>query len=117
MNIPIEQFIPSGAGLIATLAGLAGMWFKFQHKVETLERDRDEYRKDSRDERTELRRQIDAFWEWKDDHDKQSSLIRERFNKDIAHLEGANLVVNEQFKQIVGMLEEIKERMSELERK
>jgi len=106
MSIPIEDFIPSGAGLLATVIGLVGMWFKFQNKVENLER-----------EDSEQGRQLEAIWKWKDTHEKEAAQAREVFNKDISKLEGANLVTTEQFKQILHMLEEIKEKIKKLETK
>ena len=105
MNLPIEQFIPSGAGLLATLAGLAGVWFKVQNKVDNLER------KD-----LEQGRQIEALWKWKDDNEKDASKAREEFSKELFKLEGAHMVTTEQFKQIMQILNEIKDRLSILER-
>lgn len=106
MNLPIEQFIPSGAGLIGTIVGLAGMWFKFQNKVDNLER---------RDE--EQGRQIQNIIDWSHNYEEKAAARRDDINKELAKLEGANLVVNEQFKQIVNMLQEIKERITVLEEK
>lgn len=106
MNLPIESFIPSGAGLLGTLIGLAGIWFKVQNKVENLEK-----------EDSEQGRQINALWMWKDGHEKEAAQNRESINRELFKLEGANMVVNEQFKQILAMLEDIKERISELEKK
>ena len=106
MNLPIEQFIPSGAGLLGTIVGLIGIWFKFQNKVENLERKDDEQGK-----------QILDVVKWSHDHEKEASTIREQLNKDIVKLEGSNLVVNEQFKRILEILEDIKERLTKLENK
>jgi len=102
MNIPIESYIPSGAGLLATIIGLAGMWTKFQGKVERLEEDR-----------TENRRQIDAFWRWKEEHEKLDIDTRENLTRDIARLDAGGLVVNEQLKNIVAILNEIKLQISD----
>lgn len=106
MNIPVEQFIPTGAGLLATIVGLMGVWFKFQEKVERLEEDKQE-----------TRRQIDAFWKWKDEHEKTAMELREKFNREIAALNASMMVTSEQFKQIVSILNEIKDRIQELEKK
>ena len=104
MNLPIEQFIPSGAGLLATIVTLIGMWFKFQNKVENLER------KDNEQEN-----KISDVIKWSHDHEKDAATAREQLSKDIFKLEGANMVVNEQFKQIMAMLQDIKERIEKLE--
>ena len=105
MNIPIEQFVPTGASLIATISGLVGMWFKFMNKVERPE-----------EEKGEMKRQINAFWHWKDDYEKVASSNREKIYHDIARLDAAGLVVNEQLKNIVLILQEIKNEISEFKR-
>jgi DNA repair exonuclease SbcCD nuclease subunit len=106
MNLPIESFIPSGAGLVATIAGLVGMWFKFQSKVERLEEDK-----------TEIKRQIEAVWKWKSDHENTATELREKFNKELAEVRASMLVTNEQFKQILAILSDIKDRIDKLEEK
>lgn len=104
MNIDIEQFIPSGAGLLATIVSLVGMWFKFQNKVERLtETD------------IEQDRQIKAVWKWKEDLERDMFAVRERYNDRMSRMEGSNLVVVEQFKQIMTVLEDIKDRLEKLE--
>lgn len=77
-----------------------------QNKIDRLE-----------DEKSEAKRQIEAIWDWKDEHEKNANDMREKYNRELSRLEGANLVVNEQFKQIMNILEDIKERISELEKK
>lgn len=100
----IEQVVSSSPGLIASIAGFIGMWFKFQNKVERLEEDK-----------IEIRRQNDALWKWKDSHEREVSESRERVQKELSRLEGMNLVVSEQFKQIMSYLQDIKERVVQLE--
>lgn len=100
----LEDLLPSGAGLIGTIISLVAMWSKFQHKVERLE-----------ETDKEQDRQIKAMWDWKDALEKDIYAVREKYNDRMAKIEGANLVVTEQFKQILSILSEIKERISILE--
>jgi seryl-tRNA synthetase len=104
MNLPIEQFIPSGGVLVTGLAGFVTFWFKMQNKVDNLE---------AKDNKQEER--IEDIIKWSHDHEKDAAKAREEFTKELSKLEGANLVVSEQFKQIMSMLTEIKERISNLE--
>jgi len=106
MNIPIEQFIPSGSTLLGTIVAMTVAWNKIQNKLERSEEDR-----------VENRRQIDAFWKWKDEHEKSAVEVREKFNREIAELHGSGLVIGEQFKQIMSILSEIKTRLDELEKR
>lgn len=85
---------------------VVGGWFTYKNKVDNLH-DRD----------TEQGRQIEAIWKWKEQHDKDSHQWRSEFQKEISKLEGGILVSTEQFKQILGMLEDIKERLITLEKK
>lgn len=113
----LEQLISSGAGLLFTIAGLIGVWYKFQNKVENLEEARKSDIEKTKDERIEFRRQIEAVWKWKDEHQKEYSSLREDLQAEIAEIRGSTLVINEQFKQILEMLKEIKERLTKLETK
>lgn len=106
MSISIETILSAGVGLITTAVGMIGMWFKFQNKVDNLEK-----------EDSEQARQLEAIWSWKDSHEKEAALNRENMNREIFKLEGANLVVNEQYKTLVNMLQDIKERIEKLERR
>lgn len=114
MNLPIEQFIPSGAGLLATVVGGIGMWFKFQGKVERLE-----------DDKTDLHNKLEAAFKRidenrndcrriYDEHQKEAIFNREKTNQEIAKLEAVSLVTSEQLKNILSVLTEIKEEISEL---
>lgn len=105
MNLPIEQFIPSGTTAVGGIISIVAIWFKFQNKVENLEK-----------EDSEQARQIEALWKWKDEHTKESGNIREHLNRDIAEIRATALVVTEQFKQILEVLSEIKERLTFLEK-
>lgn len=58
---------------------------------------------------------IDDIWRWKSSHEKDSFATRETLQKELARLEGHNMVTNEQFKQIMAMLTDIKIRMEKLE--
>jgi ABC-type enterochelin transport system substrate-binding protein len=100
MNFPIEQLITWGGMVV----GLLGVWFRNQFKTERLS-----------EIIAEQDRQIKALWQWKDDHVKESTTIREVLNKDLAELRGSLLVTGEQFKQILNALDEIKTRITHLE--
>ena len=102
MNITVEQIIT----WVAMFLGLAGVWFRYQYKVERL---------NEKDE--EQDRQIEAMWKWKDSHEKEAAQNREHFNKEISELRGIALVSGEQFKQIMSLLQDLKERMIKLENK
>lgn len=117
MNLPIEQILPSGAGLIATISGLVGVWFKFQNKVDNIDNYLREEKVRMKEEHEELMRQINAQWKWKESHEKEAAQIRASLNKDISEIRGGLLVTNEQFKQILEALKEIKERLTKLEEK
>lgn len=104
MEIPVEQFIPSGAGFLATIVSLAGMWFKFQAKVERLEEDK-----------LDLKRQIEGLGKSFDTHEKEAIEMREHFNSQLSEFKGSLLVNGEQFKQILAMLQDIKDRITALE--
>lgn len=106
MSFQFEQILTAAAIIIANTVTVAGLWFKMQNRIDRLE-----------DEKVEAKRQIEAIWDWKDEHEKNANDIREKYNRELSRLEGANLVVNEQFKQIMNILEDIKERISELEKK
>lgn len=60
-------------------------------------------------------KELANVWKWKEMHVKESGEIRERFQTSISELKGSQMVVNEQFKQIMFMLIEIKDRLSALE--
>lgn len=100
MNFTIEQIVTWATMLV----GLASVWFKNQHKTERLE-----------EKCLEHERQIEALWKWKDIHEKDSATVREDLNGDIAEIRGGQLVGSEQFRQILSMLADIKERLTRLE--
>jgi len=102
----LTQILPNGFNLLALIVSIIVIWQKMQNKVETLEA------KDA-----EQGRQLFLLWAWKDTHEKEASENRLQLQKEMAKLEGAILVTNEQFKHIISMFEEIKERLSVLEKK
>lgn len=89
---------------VGTLVTILGGWFGFKYGLDRVN-----------EKITEDKRQIEALWKWINQHEKEANEMRERFNKDISRLEGANLVQTEQFKQILNLLEDIKERLNDLE--
>lgn len=58
---------------------------------------------------------IKDFWAWKQSHEKDSSDTREKLLGQISEVKGSQLVQTEQFKQILSALEEIKDRLTNLE--
>ena len=102
MNIPLEVLIGYGGTAVTIIGGWFAMKFGLDRANEKIQ---------------EANRQIEALWKWKEDHAHDSNEMRERFNKDISKLEGAALVANQQFNQIMSMLQDIKERIEELEKK
>ena len=62
-------------------------------------------------------RQMEALWKWKDDHDKEAAGMREKFNKDISRLEGSHMVQTEQYKQILQLLEELRDEFKQFKDK
>lgn len=103
--------------IVANTVTIVGLWFKMQNRIERLEEKKVEDQRSIDRDCAEMKRQIEAIWDWKDEHEKNANDIREKYNRELSRLEGANLVVNEQFKQIMNILEDIKERISELEKK
>lgn len=102
MNFGIENIL-TWAG---TLFALIGMWFRNQYKVERLsEKD------------TEQERKIEVLLKFKDSVPLALADIKEHMTRDISELRGSLLVVNEQFRQIITILSEIKDRLSVLENK
>jgi predicted nuclease with TOPRIM domain len=102
MTVELEVLVGYAGTVITIVAGWFGMKYGLDRANEKI---------------LEGSRQIEALWSWKDEHEKDSNGIREHLNKDISRLEGAQMVQTEQFKQIMQILEDIKERMGELENK
>jgi len=100
-----------------TIIGLVGVWYRNQFKLERLEEKIVDMRVLVDGGSVENRRQIEAIWKWKDEHEKDSNSIRESFNKEISEIRGSMLVTNEQFKQIMTILQDIKDRVSKIEGK
>lgn len=102
MDLPLDHVVGYGTCVVGIVASWFGMKYGLDRANEKI---------------GENVRQIEAIWKWKDDHDKESNLIREKFNRDISELRASHLVATEQFKQIISILEDIKERLGELEDK
>jgi hypothetical protein len=86
--------------------GIAGGWFGIKFGLDR-----------ANEKITENQRQIDALWKWKDEHEKDATRNREEFHSEISQLKGAHLVADQILKQIVQLLEEIKQRIGVLEKK
>lgn len=92
----VEEMLALG-GSILSMAGVVGHFFVTKYKVE------------------QNRDNIIDIWRWKNSHEKESTNLREKYQTQLSELKGGQLVVNEQFRQIMMMLEEIKQRITELE--
>lgn len=103
MNFQPEQIFTAFAVIVANTITIASLWFRMQNKIERLEEDR-----------SENKRQIIALWGWKDSHEREASDYKDSNNRELAKLGGQNLVVNEQFKQIMNSLSDIKEEFSDI---
>lgn len=58
---------------------------------------------------------LDNVWKWKTSHEKDANDMREKYQIQLSELKGSQLVVGEQFKQIMAILTEIKMRLETLE--
>lgn len=102
--------------------GLVGVWFRSQFKIERLEEKLAEHIIRTDKKHDEFERQKDALWKWIDVHEKDTEATREKIFRELSELKGTQLVTSEQFKQVLGMLQdfkndftEIKNRLSQLE--
>lgn len=103
MNLPIDKLLTSGVGIVVTVSGFIGMWFRVQNKVDNLER------KD-----TEQDDKIKDIVRWSHSHEKEAADQREQINRNIYKIEGALLVTDQQFKQIMDTLKDMKEQINDL---
>lgn len=60
-------------------------------------------------------RDIASLWKWKSTHEKDAVEIRERIQAQISEIKGGQLVVDEKLSQIIAILQEIKDRLTEVE--
>ena len=104
----IIQWVGMGIGLI-------GVWYRNSFRIERMEEKYAEHKESDDKKHIELERQKDALWAWIDTHEKDSGNTRETLNKEISEIRGENRVHGEQFKQVLGLLTEIKERLARLE--
>lgn len=111
LDITPSQILQFGVYAIA----IAGVWFRSQFKIERMEERFAEHVAEDDKRHAELERQKDALWAWIDGHEKDSSKTRELFQKEISEIRGEQKVNIEQFKQVLGLLTEIKERLTRLE--
>lgn len=105
MNIPLEDFLSSSTGVIAVI-GLIGTLYKSKNDTDNLKK---------KDEEQDKR--INDIIKWSHDHEEKAADQRERMSKDISKVEGSNLVVNTKLDQIMLGIEDIRERVSDLEKK
>lgn len=60
---------------------------------------------------------VDQIWSWKNKHEQDTADTKEKYQAQISELKGSQLVSGEQFKQIMTLLQDLKERMIKLENK
>lgn len=99
MNIPLEVLIGYGGTAITVVGGWFAMKFGLERVGEKV---------------IESNRQIEALWKWKDEHDREATGMREKFNKDLSRLEGAQLVQTEQYKNILQLLEQLRDEIRDI---
>lgn len=98
MNIPGEVLIGYGGTAVTIIGGWFAMKFGLERAGEKI---------------SEANRQIEALWKWKDEHDREATEMREKFNKELSKLEGSQLVQTEQYKQILQLLEQLRDEFQE----
>ena len=94
MNINLEIILGYAAAAIGVLGGWFAMKFGLDRANEKIQ---------------ESTRQMEAFWKWKESHEKENSSSNETINRDIARLEGTQLVQTEQYRQIISLLKELRD--------
>lgn len=99
MTIPLEVLIGYGGTAITVIGGWFAMKFGLERVSEKV---------------LESNRQIEALWKWKDEHDREAAGMREKFNKDLSRLEGAQLVQTEQYKNILQLLEQLRDEIRDI---
>lgn len=99
MNIPLEVLIGYGGTAITVIGGWFAMKFGLERVGEKV---------------GEANRQIEALWKWKDEHDREAAGMREKFNKDLSRLEGSQLVQTEQYKNILQLLEKLRDEIRDI---
>ena len=102
MNIPLEVLIGYGGTAVTIIGG----WFAMKFGLEGVN-----------EKVAESHRKMEALWKWKDEHDREANTMREKFNKDISRLEGGHMVQTEQYKQILQLLEELRDEFKEFREK
>ena len=108
----VELFSIGTAGV-----SIAGGWFGFKYGLDRVNEKLGEHRKDDEENHSESKRQLEAVWKWKDEHEKESTKIREQFYSAIAEVKSANLVTETKFQQVLNILEDIKLDIAELKKK
>ena len=102
-----------------TGAAIVGHIFVANYRIERNEKESTERDKSQKDalatERAERRQALEEVWQWKNNHEKDAGNMREKYQNQLAELRGSLLVTGEQFKQIMGALDDIKERITALE--
>lgn len=91
-------------------------WFGFKYGIDRLNEKFTEHKKDDDDNHSEAKRQLEAIWKWKDEHEKESTKTREHFYTAIAEVKSANLVTETKFLQVLKILEDIKLDIADLKK-
>lgn len=98
MNIPLEVLVGYAGSAVTVIGGWFAVKFGLERAGEKI---------------SEANRQIEALWKWKDEHDREAAGMREKFNKDLSKLEGSQLVQTEQYKQILQLLEQLRDEFKD----
>lgn len=117
------QLIITIGGIIASIGGAYAV---IQWRLDRQEKDDeklevrmnkkiDQHIADDEKVEAELKREFQDVWRWKNSHEKDAADMRERYQVQLSELKGGQMVVNEQFKQIIGALDDIKDRLDRLE--
>lgn len=118
----IELMITIGG----TIASIGGAYAVIQWRLDRQDKDDekleahmnkkiDQHIDDDTKVEEELKRNIEAVWKWKDEHERDAANMREKYQVQLSEIKGGQMVVNEQFRQIMNDLREIKERLGKIE--
>lgn len=112
--IQIGGFVIVVGGLVWNFAFTQG---RDKQVEENLNRKIDEHIADDGKVEAELKRNMEAVWKWKDEHERDAANMREKYQTQISEVKGAQMVVGEQFKQVLSVLNEIKDQNKETNRR
>lgn len=117
------QLVITVGGIIASIGGAYAV---IQWRLDRQEKDDekleahmnkkiDQHIADDEKVEAEMKRNVEAVWRWKDEHERDAANMREKYQNQIAEIRGGQMVVSEQFRQIMNDLREIKDRLGKIE--